>query len=258
MCVRTGTTFLPEHLSYYIIKEKLCKQKFSRVKYGGNLGDPLMNPKALDIFHAMDCSEQLVHTNGSLRSESFWKELGTIKNLRVVFGIDGTTQDSHERYRVDTDLEKILRNAQIFIDAGGNANWQFIVFKHNEHQINEARSIAKEMGFKKFDTLYTRRFAAGEFDNLEPPDTQPLMIVEEGKIQCKAQRKEEIYISADGRIWACDYTANHLDTPLNIYDTDFDDVYLNEYFDKILINPKPVCKINCGMKYRNHHTVEHL
>lgn len=258
MCVRTGTTFLPEQLSYYIIESKFCKQNFKQIKYGGNLGDPLMNPDAMKFFNLFRSARQVIHTNGSLRSKSFWKELGQIENLCVVFGIDGTDQETHSKYRVDTFYERILENAQTFIDAGGEAWWQFIVFRHNEHQIENARSIAKEMKFKWFETLYTRRFSIGQYEGLEPPDTQPLMIIEETQIECKAQRREEMYISADGRIWACDYTANHLETPLNIYDHDFEEAVSNIYFDELLINPKPVCKINCGMKYRNQHRIEEL
>jgi len=258
MCVRTNKEFEPKHLSYDIIESRFKDYKFEQIKYGGNLGDPLMHLDALKFFRLFSSSRQLIHTNGSLRSKSFWKDVGEIDNLCVVFGIDGIDQETHIKYRVDTNHDKIIENAKIFIESGGESWWQFIVFKHNEHQIDDAKQIAKDMGFKWFETLYSRRFGSGTYEGLEPPETQPLMIVEESKIQCKSQRKEEMYISADGKIWVCDYTANHLETPLNIYETGFEDAVSNIYFDEILINPKPVCKINCGMKYRNKHIIEEL
>ena len=30
------------------------------------------------------------------------------------------------------------------------AEWQMLVFKHNQHQIDEAKQMAKEIGFNKF------------------------------------------------------------------------------------------------------------
>ena len=33
-----------------------------------------------------------------------------------------------------------------YIKAGGVARWEFLVFKHNQHQIEEARQLANELG----------------------------------------------------------------------------------------------------------------
>jgi hypothetical protein len=51
-----------------------------------------------------------------------------------------------------------MENAQAFIDAGGNARWDYIVFAHNEHQVDEAESLSKKMGFEKFQFKKSARF----------------------------------------------------------------------------------------------------
>lgn len=51
-----------------------------------------------------------------------------------------------------------MANAQSFIQAGGIARWEFLVFKHNEHQVEQARQLAKDMGFKAFFVKRTARF----------------------------------------------------------------------------------------------------
>ena len=38
----------------------------------------------------------------------------------------------------------------------------FLVFKHNEHQLEEAKRLSKEYGFKRFLTVYTTRFHSGQ------------------------------------------------------------------------------------------------
>ena len=43
-----------------------------------------------------------------------------------------------------------MENAEAYLKAGGIARWDFIVFKHNEHQVEQAEALAKKMGFKQF------------------------------------------------------------------------------------------------------------
>ena len=50
-----------------------------------------------------------------------------------------------------------MTNVKSFIQAGGEAHWEFLVFKHNEHQVEEARNLAREMGFKEFYLKKRRR-----------------------------------------------------------------------------------------------------
>ena len=69
-----------------------------------------------------------------------------------------------------------------FIEAGGVAYWDMLVFKHNEHQIEEVRQLAKNMGFKNV--------------RIKSPDG----LVWDNKIQKRgvydAQGKLEYYIEA--------------------------------------------------------------
>ena len=37
-----------------------------------------------------------------------------------------------------------------FIGAGGAAQWEYLVFKHNQHQVDDAKKLAIELGFKGF------------------------------------------------------------------------------------------------------------
>ena len=100
-----------------------------------------------------------IHTNGSLRSVKWWQELGKkcddhfYRLHKIVFGIDGL-KDTNHIYRQATNFNKIIDNAKAFIDTGGFAEWQFLIFKHNEHQVEEAKQLSESIGFKRF---YTRQ-----------------------------------------------------------------------------------------------------
>jgi len=70
----------------------------------------------------------------------------------VNFHISGTTQEIHEEYRVGGDLENILGNVRKLVEARGQRQDSvtkirlgMIVFKQNEHQIQEFFAIAKEL-----------------------------------------------------------------------------------------------------------------
>jgi len=59
-----------------------------------------------------------------------------------VFGVDGASQQTHEIYRVNGSFEQSF-NAMV--EAGRRnmmVEWQFIVFKHNEHEIEKAKKMA--------------------------------------------------------------------------------------------------------------------
>ena len=68
----------------------------------------------IDYFLEDTTLKILLNTNGSLRDEQFWWELGVQSRntgrIRVVFDIDGIDQEMHSLYRQKTSLNKILNN----------------------------------------------------------------------------------------------------------------------------------------------------
>ena len=44
-----------------------------------------------------------------------------------------------------------------FRAAGGHAQWDFIVFRHNQHQVERAQQLSREWGFSKFQVKKTAR-----------------------------------------------------------------------------------------------------
>jgi len=133
--------------------EKLTSLK--KVVLEGDKGDPAMHPqieKFIEAFSNMKTPPMIVlTTNGSIRNTAWWTRLAKkcYPNLKVVFSIDGLADTNH-LYRVGIDFKKIIKNAQAFIDAGGYAVWKLIVFKHNQHQVEEIRTLSQTMGFAEY------------------------------------------------------------------------------------------------------------
>ena len=78
-------------------------------------------------------------------------------NGKIDFGIDGL-EDTNHLYRRGVSFEKAINNAQAFIKTGGKAQWNYIVYKHNEHQIGQAKLLSEIIGFDKILFRGTGRF----------------------------------------------------------------------------------------------------
>jgi MoaA/NifB/PqqE/SkfB family radical SAM enzyme len=159
--------------------------KSSELKYVllcGSYGDPVMARDLEAILHYFTDHgvEVSIATNGALKSSSWWRSLGETsqKGIDVIFAIDGMSDTNHI-YRVGADWDKLMENCQAFIDGGGKAIWQFIPFKHNEHQVEEAKALAKKMGFHSFVIRKSNRLMWCEdetYQGLKDPENSSLNI----------------------------------------------------------------------------------
>ena len=93
-----------------------------------------------------------MNTNASGRNEEFWTELGklfAISDSTLTFSVDGCPKIQITYTEEDYTL-KIMNAMKWYIKAGGVARWEFLVFKHNQHQIEQARQLANELGSGTF------------------------------------------------------------------------------------------------------------
>lgn len=115
----------------------------------GSLGDPIMAPDCLEIcrYLADNGGKVTMSTNGGYRTEAWWRELATIDNMFVGFAVDGYRETNHI-YRVNVKWELVERNMRAYTSAGGRGRWKFVVFAHNEHEVEPAKALAEELGLK--------------------------------------------------------------------------------------------------------------
>lgn len=208
----------------------------------GNYGDPIVAKELLEIlryFREQNPTLYLnIHTNGGARNSEWWVELAQILNKRggVVFGVDGL-KDTNHLYRKNVNWDILMNSITSFIAAGGIAEWQYIVFDHNQHQVQEAEQLSKDWGFKKFFLVRTNRFIQNleseqsvvdvfnkkgdKVSNLKRPAEEYQNVTEKKKesilekfgsadnyyknteIVCKAKAVPKIFISAEGLMLPC-------------------------------------------------------
>jgi MoaA/NifB/PqqE/SkfB family radical SAM enzyme len=231
----------------------LCKQ-LKQVFFCGSYGDPIMHPEFLDIlrdFRRKNPTLWLyVHTNGGVHEPDYWAEIASIMAGygQIDFGIDGL-EDTLHLYRKNVKYHKVIDNAQAFISAGGRAQWNFIVFRHNQHQVAQVQQIGQDMGFFNVLIRKTGRFlnhntmeempvwpVANSSYVLQPPSIpeyqNPSMnnlpelkkqysnikqYFDTTPIQCDALKGRKVAVNAEGLVLPCNFF-NH-----NLYDARFRD-----------------------------------
>lgn len=230
--------------------------KVLQISINGNFGDIVMHPNPRVLIEAIQEIRPgvrlLIHTNGGAQSMKFWQWLGSRPNIHCIFGIDGLA-DTHHLYRRNTRWETVIRNAQAFIDAGNNqSDWDMLVFRHNQHQVEACRQMANDMGFTQFKAKPSTRWyrypmsvVGRDFEEEYLLEAADSVLAEAQKnprderdadhyikgfafkegfmrsddyrtentpIDCRIKKTKDIYIAADMRVYPCCWMA----TPVTI------------------------------------------
>jgi len=212
---------------YKILLEPFEKEKIS-LFHCGNFGDVIASPTFDETFEfSLTKAKQIkIATNGSARNTTWWTNLAhrADKKITVEFAIDGL-EDTNHLYRVGSNYKKILENATAFINAGGRAHWNFIEFAHNSHQVEQARQLAKDLGFEYFSHKITARFVeypgpvitrkGVQINDIEKNHNVDSMIQIQKefdtfdnyalntKISCKVLQIKQIFVDMNLKLWPC-------------------------------------------------------
>lgn len=207
----------------------------------GNYGDPAASHHTQEIYRWFRSRNPGIvlgmNTNGALQNSSWWGELASIMHNQqdyVVFSIDGL-EDTNHVYRKNVNWTRLMANARAFIEAGGSAQWDMLVYRHNEHQVEQCEALARDMGFAWFRAKISKRPLVGALErpvHWIAPQRQMQNIV------CHALQERSIYIDAQGRISPCCWLGS---TQTNFV-TNFDAVQRSWPTDK----PNPICAEACG------------
>ena len=235
MCSRTNNPIILNNqadISFNDFKKFFSSNfiaQLKKIKFCGNFGDPAVATDLIKIHeYVLESNPDIMitlSTNGGIRSTEFWQELGEVYKKTpksfVEWHIDGL-EDTNHLYRVGVKWSKLMANAQAFISTGANAKWFFIPFFHNEHQVEAAEQIAKEMGFSDFVLKISARFKDfkkpflyqdenNTKKSIYPPTADRFNIEHmqhRGPLICLHKHRKEIYVDSWGRLFPCCWTAS--------------------------------------------------
>lgn len=217
----------------------------------GNYGDPAFARDCLEIYsYVRECNPTTrlaLHTNGGMRNPEWWsklaKAIGTVSHSTVVFAVDGF-KGKHELYRRNTNFDKVIENMKAFIDAGGEARVDSLVFKHNQDDVEELEKYLLGLGVKEVNFVSTTRFYEMEKFKvvnskmeteyyIHPADRKEFIkkpyeslenlldedyrkkVFENAQIKPRCVDEESIYIDPHGNILPCCYIgSDYLEMPI--------------------------------------------
>lgn len=228
-------SLLPMDLFHRVCDEA---QGYVRHVYLHLWGEPLIHPKIGEMIRRVKEFATIdLATHGLLVTEENAKDIALCDTISV--SIDGTTQETYERYRVGGQLQRAMDGLTMLAEtAPGKVGWTFVAFKHNEHEIQAAKELAYILGVKFGDKppLFWDR---SRMDEDMPTDEKHRRYrLVNGEWQLKADRLkcrefwETIYILPSGDVITCCYDGNAEWVMGNVNKTSLIDVWNGPEYQK--------------------------
>lgn len=212
-------------------------------------------------------------TNGNTFSNRWWAEFGPLfgPDDVVRFAVDGSTQEIHERYRVDGKLSKVLSNHRAFKqNTKARTVLQNILFAYNIDDQDNVRALFAREGFDVCEFTHT-----GDADFVGQPKliTDHIVPVEdlmrryrersrpekpiETRVICKACKDNQIYINHMGCVLPCDdmeeTTFTDRENNITIYNNTIEECFahVNGIIRKKFVTK--TCNVCCGPANQKLH-----
>lgn len=118
-------------------------------------GEPYLNPDFLDMVRYATSKKIYTATSTNAHYLNDANARRTVESGldRLIISIDGTTQETYQQYRVGGRLDKVLEGASNIVKWKKQLKsktpfiiFQFLVVRHNEHQIEQVKKLAEEIG----------------------------------------------------------------------------------------------------------------
>ncbi|MFA5157533.1 MAG: radical SAM protein [Candidatus Omnitrophota bacterium] len=191
-------------------------------------GEPFLNKELVDIIRYAKKKSSKVRiatsTNLNVRNNELLADFIGSGIDEVIISCDGIDQSSYARYRRGGDFGLVIANMKYLADINEKRElqsklvWNFIVFKHNETMVDQARKMAEEIGVEfrvglmrtsmKDEILKPHKEAIAKDKEWIPDNPDYSAYDKEGlatKKPIKTCRKpwQEISINWDGKVFPC-------------------------------------------------------
>jgi len=214
-------------------------------------GEPYLNKNFLDMVSY--ASSKGLYTATSTNAHFLTDEMArkTVESGldRLIISIDGTTQEVYQQYRREGNLEKVIEGARNIVKWKKELKsktpfvfFQFLVVKPNEHQIEDVKKLAREVGVDEV------RFKTAQIYDYENDPNQLIpginkysryKIDKEGKQVPKNKMSNHCWklwnanvITWDGTIVPCCFDKDAKHQLGNLKDQSFKEIWHNKKYKK--------------------------
>jgi radical SAM protein with 4Fe4S-binding SPASM domain len=117
-----------------------------------NMGEPFLHSQIFEMFRF--AADRGVMTQVSTNGFVFYQPENIPKLLdsglhKLILSLDGIDAQTFNQYRVGVDFSKVIQGLRLLLQQRPfdlEVVWQFIVMRHNEHQVEQAQAIARGLG----------------------------------------------------------------------------------------------------------------
>ena len=212
-----------EHLKFDNFKNFIDKNTFIRRIELSNYGEVFLNPDLCKIIrYAAKRKISLSIGNGANlnhASDEVLEQLVRAKVKVLKVSIDGLSQEAYEKYRVGGSVENVLQNVEKinlykrrYRSSWPEMIWQYVIFGHNEHEIEEARAKSKELNMKFITQLSwnpgwsptkNAAFMEKKFRGIHILKTDTETVYEYSEFSACFQMWKSPQINSDGKLLGC-------------------------------------------------------
>ena len=212
-------------------------------------GEPFLNPDFLEMVKYAHYKGIYTATSTNAHYLTDEKAKRTVESGldRLIISIDGTTQDVYKQYRVGGNLEKVLQGARNIVKWKKELKsktpfvfFQFLVVKPNEHQIEDVKRLAKEVGV---DQVRFKTAQVYDYEN-DPHNLIPTIDKysryrkdADGKMQSKNGMKNHCWklqhanvITWDGMVVPCCFDKDAIHRLGNLQTQSFKEIWHNDNY----------------------------
>jgi radical SAM protein with 4Fe4S-binding SPASM domain len=212
-------------------------------------GEPYLNPDFLQMVRY--ASDKKIYTATSTNAHFLTEDTAkrTVESGldRLIISIDGTSQETYQQYRVGGRLEKVIEGTKRIVHWKRRMQsktpfiiFQFLVVKHNEHQIEDVKRLAKEIGV---DQVRLKTAQVYDFENdpnrLIPtiPEFSRYKKNHEGKMEFKGNNSAHCWrlwhdpvITWDGTVVPCCFDKDAHHKMGNLQQQNFAEIWKNHSY----------------------------
>ena len=210
-------------------------------------GEPFLNQNIFEMIHYAYKKNiyTIISTNAQLINKEIAKKIIESGLNKIIISIDGTDQQTYEKYRKGGSLQKAIDSISYLNKERGKSKKllievQFIVFSHNEHQIDEIKKLGIMWGADKVSIKTAQIYDFNKKENLIPNNKKYSRYVKDGE---NWRLKKKLHnrclrifggavIDADGNVLPCCYDKSSTHIMGNISNENFKNIWIGEKFEE--------------------------
>lgn len=193
-------------------------------------GEPILHKHFVDVIRASKKYGLKAHvfTNGLLLNSDISRRIVREGLNSMRFSVDGISEDTYQLNRVGGCFQKVYQNMVEMVRIAREENskielmWQFIALSNNEHEIKDAKKIAKQIGIK----IYIKTFAESV------PELAPSNPKYRRRLQVKpcTDIYQAVYVYWNGEVVPCCYDVEGKEIMGNIADNTLEEIWNSEKY----------------------------